>query len=227
MPNEASKARPRIQRYLLGAILDVGAGGDVIAPGARSWDLSDGDAQLLDSIPDESFDTVFSSHCLEHMRNPLEAILNWWRVLKPGGHLVVLIPDEDLYEQHLWPSFGNSDHKWSFTPHKDASWAPMTCNVLDLVKHLYRHKLVSLTIQDTGYQATTEYSDQTQTAAEAAVELVVRKQSEPDGIRHSIYDQNIWCHACGSQMYLLGRIAQELHVQCVKCGAIGTVPINA
>ncbi|MGH1556812.1 hypothetical protein ACRAWD_01360 [Caulobacter segnis] len=36
------------------------------------------------------------------MRDPKEALENWLRILKPGGHLVCLIPDEDLYEQGVF-----------------------------------------------------------------------------------------------------------------------------
>ncbi len=48
---------------------------------------------------------------------------HWLRVLKPGGHLVVTIPEEDLYEQGRFPSTFNLDHKWTFTIHKQKSWS--------------------------------------------------------------------------------------------------------
>jgi len=95
-------------RYFVGHGLDIGAGPDMLAQYAeqfplmrscRAWDLQDGDAQLLSTIPDESLDFAHSSHCLEHMRDPREALNHWLRILKPRGHLVVTVPDEDLYEQ--------------------------------------------------------------------------------------------------------------------------------
>src|SRR5678810_1041364 len=107
MALEASKSGPRFQRYLVGKGIDIGSGNDPIVADAFCWDKEQGDAQLLEDLPDELFDYVFSSHCLEHMRNPLEAILNWWRVLRPGGYMVILVPDEDLYEQGVWPSIFN------------------------------------------------------------------------------------------------------------------------
>src|SRR5689334_10588480 len=108
---EASKAVMRrlhdsrfATRYFVGHGIDIGAGTDTLCQyseqfplmmGCRAWDLKDGDAQLLESVADNSLDFVHSSHCLEHMRDPLEALQNWLRVLKPGGHAVVTVPDED------------------------------------------------------------------------------------------------------------------------------------
>ena len=40
-----------------------------------------------------SFDLVVSWHTLEHMRNPGEALDEMVRVLRPGGHLLVSVPD--------------------------------------------------------------------------------------------------------------------------------------
>jgi SAM-dependent methyltransferase len=104
-------------RYFVGDGIDIGAGSDFLGQyteqfplmsSCRPWDLKDGDAQLLATVPDTSLDFAHSSHCLEHMRDPREALKHWLRVLRPGGHLVVMIPDEDLYEQGVFPSTFNS-----------------------------------------------------------------------------------------------------------------------
>ena len=101
----------------------------------RIWDKQDGDARYLAGVPDDSFDFVHSSHCLEHMVDVYEALQNWARVLKPGGFLIVTVPDEDLYEQGVWPSRFNPDHKWTFTIAKAESWSPRSINVVDVVTH--------------------------------------------------------------------------------------------
>ena len=44
------------------------------------------------SMPDESFDLVFSSHSLEHSISPLFALLEWTRVLRRGGYMMVVLP---------------------------------------------------------------------------------------------------------------------------------------
>src|SRR5262245_47143385 len=113
-------------RYFVGRGIDIGSGSDPLRQyvrqfplmgSCRDWDLKEGDAQLLATLADGSLDFVHSSYCLEHMRDPREALHNWLRVLKPGGHLIVLVPEEDLYEQGVFPSTLNGDHKWTFTTH--------------------------------------------------------------------------------------------------------------
>ena len=41
---------------------------------------------------DNFYDTVVSSHNIEHFPDPLRALLEWHRVLKPGGRIVLIIP---------------------------------------------------------------------------------------------------------------------------------------
>ena len=88
-----------------------------------AWDLGDGDATFMESVKDETYDFVHSSHCLEHLLDPEKGLRNWFRILKPGGYLVVIVPDEDLYEQGVFPSTFNADHKWTFTISKSGSWS--------------------------------------------------------------------------------------------------------
>jgi len=51
------------------------------------------DAQNLIKIEDDTFDFCIVNHVLEHMRNPLGAVVNWLRILKPGGILYLSVPD--------------------------------------------------------------------------------------------------------------------------------------
>lgn len=196
---EASKAMTRrlhdvryASRYFVGHGIDIGAGNDPISlyaewfPGmrqVRAWDLPDGDAQFLQGVADESLDFVHSSHCLEHMQDPLVALQHWFRVLKPGGHLVCVVPDEDLYEQGRFPSTFNSDHKWTFTLWKASSWSDKSVNVVDMLKSLGAlAQPLRLELLD----ATTRYQlprfDQTLTPmGESAIEVVVRKRPAAEG----------------------------------------------
>jgi SAM-dependent methyltransferase len=61
------------------------------------------DAASLPSDLDGHYDLVFSSHMLEHTANPLRALYAWHRVLRPGGSLVLVIPDKHWTFDHLRP----------------------------------------------------------------------------------------------------------------------------
>jgi hypothetical protein len=85
------------------------------------------------------------------MRDPRKAVLEWWKLVKPGGHLFFIVPDEDLYEQGIFPSRFNPDHKATFTISKSKSWSPASVNVIDLAFSLPNSQIVSLVLQDNGY----------------------------------------------------------------------------
>ena len=51
------------------------------------------DGSDLASIPDSTYDFVLSSHNLEHFANPVKAIKEWQRVTRPGGTLVLAVPN--------------------------------------------------------------------------------------------------------------------------------------
>ena len=67
-------------------------GNNIIAEGAT-----------LQGISDERYDFVLSSHNLEHIANPIKAMQNWMRVLKPRGHLVLVLPDKHRTFDYLRP----------------------------------------------------------------------------------------------------------------------------
>jgi SAM-dependent methyltransferase len=173
-------------RYFVGDGIDIGAGVDELGKYAeffpmmkecRAWDLKDGDAQWLAGVPDNSLDFAHSSHCLEHMRDPREALKNWLRVLRPGGHLVVLVPDEDLYEQGVFPSTFNGDHKWTFTLHKAKGWSAKSINVLALLGEFAdRAQTLKVEVLDATYRFSLGRFDQTMTPiGESAIEFLMRK----------------------------------------------------
>ena len=47
----------------------------------------------LAGVPDASYDFVLSSHNLEHLANPVKALAEWKRILRPRGALVLVLPD--------------------------------------------------------------------------------------------------------------------------------------
>jgi len=192
--HEASKATIRrsydkrfVTRWLVGDGIDIGAGIDSIGHyqrlfplmgKVRAWDAYDGDAMMMDGVPDASYDFVHSSHCLEHLHSPTIALKNWVRICKPNGYLVLMVPDEDLYEQGVWPSTFNGDHKWSFTIGKQSSWCSKSVSLIDLLRDvLDQVRILKLELLDMNY----DYGiggrlDQTMTLmGESAIEIVLRR----------------------------------------------------
>lgn len=53
------------------------------------------DATDLGRIADARYDFVLSSNNLEHIANPLKAMAEWVRVLRPGGHLLLVLPRKE------------------------------------------------------------------------------------------------------------------------------------
>jgi len=178
-------------RYFVGHGLDIGGGPDPLGLyielfprmlGVKAWDKEDGDAQLLESIDDAEFNFIHSSHCLEHLEDPKVSLRNWFRVLKPGGHLVVTVPDEDMYEQGQFPSTWNGDHKFTFTIFKSKSWSPKSINLLDLISTLGKDsELIKLHKLDESFRYALPRFDQTLTPiGECGIELILRKRTEEE-----------------------------------------------
>ena len=63
-------------------------------------------------LPDESFDVVISSECIEHTPDPAEALREMLRVLKPGGLIVVTSPNKVWYPI-LWLSMVTGIRKFA------------------------------------------------------------------------------------------------------------------
>lgn len=180
MSHETSKSLRRRMRdpnfattYFVGKAIDIGSGADPLSrqlgywPLLKSvdeWDVQDGDAQELPGVADNTYDLVYSSHCLEHVRNPEAALWRWWEVLRPGGHMVVAIPDYEMYERNIWPSRFNPDHKSHFTVYEVAFLIAGQMNPIK-IERITEHFDPSLPVD----------VDQTQGLAECAIEFIVRK----------------------------------------------------
>jgi SAM-dependent methyltransferase len=148
----------------------------------RTWDWEDGDAQIMSGVADEQFDFVHSSHCLEHLVDPLAGLRSWLRIIRSGGYLIVSVPDEDLYEQGVFPSTFNRDHKWTFTTFKTSSWSSRSINVVDMIRDLgERAELVKLEQLNSTYRFELPRYDQTLSpVAECGIEFVVRKRTQQE-----------------------------------------------
>ncbi len=114
-PSETSKYQSLTQPFCVGCGLDVASGGYPVVPWAWQLDLPEdeynyynsnqptrGPIQLrgkADALPVASgtLDFLYSSHLLEDFEDWRPLLREWLRVLKPGGHLVILIPDRELW----------------------------------------------------------------------------------------------------------------------------------
>ena len=50
------------------------------------------DGSALTPIGDSTYDVLLSSHNLEHFANPVKALKEWRRILRPGGALILILP---------------------------------------------------------------------------------------------------------------------------------------
>lgn len=115
MPSETAKFRALLAPYCAGIGFDIGFGGDPIVPNAITIDLARPytrvgsgrqilrlDARDLAPICDGCADFVFSSHLLEDFAwcDIHRALAEWRRILRPGGLLVAVCPDERRYREH-------------------------------------------------------------------------------------------------------------------------------
>ncbi len=179
------------RRWFVGDGIDVGGKPDPLSlytgffprlGVVRVWDWEDGDAQLMAGVPTESQDFIHSSHCLEHLVDPAAGLAAWFAAVKPGGFLIVTVPDEDLYEQGAFPSTFNRDHKWTFTVWKARSWSDLSINVIDLLRGLGEAADIErLALLNATYRYDLPRYDQTLTPiTESGIEFVVRKRTNAE-----------------------------------------------
>ena len=184
-PGEAGRCYQRrrrtgfLDRYCSGkVVLDVGYSGydnpenKTALPNAIGVDLGypGYDGRTL-PFADGSVDTVFSSHCLEHIQFDHQAIRDWFRVLKTGGFIVCMVPSQALYEKRRYlPSRFNEDHKRMYTP---ATFLRSFEEALAVNSYRVRH----LAENDTGFNYALGPNVHSDGAYE--IELVIEKIAPP------------------------------------------------
>ncbi|MFH1615919.1 MAG: class I SAM-dependent methyltransferase [Planctomycetota bacterium] len=175
---ETTKAKARrtkegfFERFCQGKGLDIGYGGDLLADNCRGWDIEHGDAQMLEGIEDSEFDFVYSSHTLEHLDDAEVGLKNWWRVIKPGGYLILYLPERNLYERKKnLPSRWNNTHRRFFLLDRDE--APDTAGVIPLIqKNLFGYEIIYARVCNEGYKIPAPNKNST---GEYSIEAVIKK----------------------------------------------------
>jgi len=149
---ETTRARMRrikerfFKRFIHGRGIDIGCGIDPLTYNCVRWDKAQGDAGTLMGVAKASFDWVYSAHCLEHLDSPGMSLLRWWEVLRPGGYLIVYVPDYELFEVPEQPLRLNRrklmrGHKWGFS--LDDNNSSRVLNLRELVDQFCAgHRLV-------------------------------------------------------------------------------------
>lgn len=127
--HEVAKIRYATVPYTRGRGLDLGCGPEKVFPHARGIDSNKDEAmfgirataadfivptceELLD-FASGSQDYIFSSHLLEHIQDHEKALREWWRVLRPGGYLILYLPSKKFYP-NIGEKGANPDHKHDF-----------------------------------------------------------------------------------------------------------------
>jgi len=76
-------------------------------PNAMAWDISIEPRQDALKLPELMVDFIFSSHCLEHLPNWVDALEHWGSRLKSKGVLFLYLPH---YDSQYWRSWNNRKH---------------------------------------------------------------------------------------------------------------------
>lgn len=192
---------PWYRDRIRGRCLDVGGGTDALAvhrqyfPNVTAWTVLDtgGDrmggmewiqADACDLPAGRQWDTIYSSHCLEHVTDHVQAFEVWWEALAPGGHLIVIVPHWVTYERETWPSSHNGDHKTAWVMTRSPAdglghhvWGLVTlaCGVMDFGP-MVGGQLLRATTLDDGFDPST-WDQTTDGSCECSLEIVLRKNA--------------------------------------------------
>jgi SAM-dependent methyltransferase len=90
------------------------AGAAARGPEIREGDLTDG------SLPEGGLDLCVYWHVLEHLHDPRASLHEAWRLLKPGGRLVVAVPNLESFQARwagpAWFHLNLPRHLFHFSP---------------------------------------------------------------------------------------------------------------
>ena len=106
--------QPMADHFCRGAGLDVGCG-EWGLPGALGIDIKvKGGCEAMRLPPRTGgWDFIFSSHCLEHLDDPIAALEHWQERLRPGGVLFLYLPHPEMT---YWLPQNCRKHRHSWRP---------------------------------------------------------------------------------------------------------------
>lgn len=62
-----------------------------------------GEAGRIEIIEDSSYDALLASHVIEHLADPLGALAEWRRIVRRGGHILLVVPHREGTFDHRRP----------------------------------------------------------------------------------------------------------------------------
>jgi len=195
MGNETNKSyeyrvKKGYGKFFQGKGLDIGCGTSLLSseiftgitelvPYDNENGQHENDGNTCSNLEDNSFNFVYSSHCLEHMDNPYDAFGHWVRVCKPGGVIFTSVPHEIFYEKSTWPSpFAPSHHNTSWTLEWESD-LPKSINVLNFIEYFEEKGLVQKVLAETvleDFSFRNFFQDQTTGLALCQIDFVVEKR---------------------------------------------------
>lgn len=96
-----------------------------------------------EALDDASADVVVTHHALEHSLAPFDDIRAIYRVLRPGGRFVAVLPVDDWRTQRRYDSANPDHHLYTWTPQlftnllKNAGFAVDECRVVTYLQPYY------------------------------------------------------------------------------------------
>jgi ubiquinone/menaquinone biosynthesis C-methylase UbiE len=113
-PSATSKVRHLVEKYCVGKGCDVGFGGDKIVKvncdgidytqpyaytGKDKVDIPCKVGTEPIPVPPNTYDYVYSSHLIEDFEDTTAILEDFVRIIKPGGTLILVFPDQPVYEE--------------------------------------------------------------------------------------------------------------------------------
>lgn len=128
--NAAQFISPVAKKVCVGVGYDIGFGKEEWKlPNAIGIDINTPDEYHAMCLPDGEVDYIFSSHCLEHLSNWVDALDYWLSHLKPSGVLLLYLPHKT---QKYWRPYRNKKHIHVFDENVLSDYFKFKC-----VKHCF------------------------------------------------------------------------------------------
>lgn len=105
---------PFAKEFCHGEGLDIGGKPRWTFPNAIIINKELPDEHDAMNLPGSEWDYIFSSHTLEHLESPKDAVAYWYTKLKKGGVLFLYLPH---YSMEMWSPFNMDEHKHAFDEH--------------------------------------------------------------------------------------------------------------